>query len=134
MLWYSLCDGAGMTDAKDHQNLSGIYHRSWQAKKASTKGRKDINGDPIEMRITFDQWCELWKNHGKVPGAPWVVSRKNDIGHYEIGNVEIVHNIENIMQTLPHNDLDHRITEYAIKHKMSRRIVKAMLKRNQIKL
>ena len=113
-----------------------ILLRSYKAKIASTRGRRDCDGTPIEMRLTFQQWCQLWEAHGTLPGLPWVISRLNDRGHYEIDNVSIVHNVNNIMQTFSNkqSEIDHKITQYAIENKMSRRIVKAMHKRGQIRL
>lgn len=113
-----------------------ILLKSYKAKIASTRGRQDCDGMPIEMKLTFEQWCQLWDDHGTLPGLPWVVSRHNDRGHYEINNVSIVHNMTNIMQTFStkQTDIDAKITQYAIENKMSRRIVRAMHRRGQITL
>lgn len=104
-------------------------------KKASTKGRRDTNGDPIEMRLTAEEWCQLWEESGFIPSRDYVISRRNDIGHYEIGNVYIQHNLHNVTQALTNNsDIEYKITEYAIKTRYKRRIVKAMIKRGELVL
>ena len=66
----------------------------YRTKKGSTKRRKDKNGDQIEFRLTFEEWCQIWLESGKIDQmgcrkGQYVMSRFNDIGHYEIGNVEI---------------------------------------------
>jgi predicted RNA polymerase sigma factor len=107
----------------------------YRLKKASTKGRVDVNGDLIEMRLTEDQWCQLWEEARVIPSRNYVISRKNDTGHYEIGNVYIQHNLHNVTEALTDNsDLEYKITEYAIKTGYKRRIVKAMIKRGEITL
>ena len=104
-------------------------------KKASTKGRRDANGDLIEMRLTAEEWCQLWEESGFIPSRDYVISRRNDIGHYEIGNVYIQHNLHNLTQALTNNsDIEYKITEYAIKTGYKRRIVKAMIKRGELVL
>jgi hypothetical protein len=107
----------------------------YKSKISSTKGRTDINGNPIEMRLSFDQWCELWEEAGVLPSRDYVISRNNDTGHYEIGNVYIQHNLHNLTQALTDNsDIEYKITEYAIKTGYKRRIVKGMIKRGELTL
>ena len=107
----------------------------YRLKKASTRGRFDINGNLIEMRLTAEEWCQLWEESGFIPSRDYVISRKNDIGHYEIGNVYIQHNLHNVTEALTDNsELEYRITEYAIKTGYKRRIVKAMIKRGELQL
>lgn len=62
--------------------------------------RIDKLGNPIEMRLTFEQWLDIWLSSGHwhergCRRGQYVMSRYNDIGHYEIGNVEIKTMIEN---------------------------------------
>ena len=88
------------------------FLKKYKEKQRSTIGRIDKNGDPIEFRLTFEQFSSLWKDAGLVPGYPYVISRKNDIGHYEIGNVFIQHNIQNITDSHGLNsNLDKKINE-----------------------
>jgi hypothetical protein len=112
-----------------------IYQRSYKAKIAATKGRRDRAGNPIEFQLTFEQWCQLWQESGHLPQFPYVISRRNDLGHYKINNVFIQHTMFNLCDA--HNlqsDLDKKITAYAIENNYKRRIVKAMLDRGQIEL
>jgi hypothetical protein len=112
-----------------------ILLEKYRMKKASTKGRRDANGDLIEMRLTAEEWCQLWEESGFIPSRDYVISRRNDIGHYEIGNVYIQHNLHNVTQALTNNsDIEYKITEYAIKTGYKRRIVKAMIKRGELVL
>lgn len=59
-----------------------------------TVQRLDRNGDIIEFRLTFDEWFDIWvasgqlDNRGRKRGQ-FVMSRFNDTGHYEVGNVFI---------------------------------------------
>lgn len=107
----------------------------YKSKIASTRGRVDVNGNNIEMRLTEDQWCQLWEEAKVIPSRNYVLSRKNDTGHYEIGNVYIQHNLHNVTEALTDNsDLEYKITEYAIKTGYKRRIVKAMIKRGELTL
>lgn len=59
-----------------------------------TKRRKDRTGQQIEMRLTFDEWLDIWLcsgqllNRGRSKGQ-YCMSRKGDLGHYEVGNVFI---------------------------------------------
>jgi hypothetical protein len=112
-----------------------ILLEKYRMKKASTKGRRDTNGDLIEMRLTAEEWCQLWEESGFNPSRDYVISRKNDIGHYEIGNVYIQHNLHNVTEALTNNnDIEYKITEYAIKTGYKRRTVKAMIKRGELVL
>ena len=48
----------------------------------------------IEFNLTHEQWWDLWEQSGKwnergIKRGQYVMSRKNDIGAYEIGNVFI---------------------------------------------
>jgi len=110
-----------------------MIERHWKSKIACTKNRRDRNGDPIEMRLTLEQYTKLWADFGKPPGYPYVISRKNDIGHYEIGNVYIQHTIKNVMETTANNnEMEQKITEYAIAKGYKRRIVKNLIKAGKL--
>ena len=56
--------------------------------------RRDRHGVPIEMRLTFEEWLDIWlesghwHERGRHKGQ-YCMSRKDDLGHYEKGNVEI---------------------------------------------
>ena len=70
----------------------------------NTRNRVDINGDKIEFRLTFEQWCDIWQQSGKWDQRGsnkdgYVMSRYNDIGHYEVGNVYITKHILNASES-----------------------------------
>jgi hypothetical protein len=55
---------------------------------------------PILFKLTFNEWLDIWiaSGHLKDRGRrkhQYCMSRKNDYGNYEVGNVEIVQNTEN---------------------------------------
>jgi hypothetical protein len=72
-------------------------------KHCQEKQRYDRNGNLIEMRLSFEEWCAVWRESGKwelrgTTKGSYCMSRKNDIGHYEIGNVFIQLHSENSRQ------------------------------------
>jgi len=74
-----------------------FYHRQ----RLRCKYRKDLAGNPIEFRLTFAQWWKIWQKSGKweLRGREkgcYVMSRKNDMGHYEPGNVVIILATQNV--------------------------------------
>jgi hypothetical protein len=79
------------------------YRDSFRWQKSSASGRKDKAGNPIEFRLTFDEWLDIWlasgqiDNRGKQLGQ-YVMSRVGDMGHYEASNVVIKLHSENIKE------------------------------------
>lgn len=77
--------------------LMNAYLRQKNAK------RLDTEGNPIEMKLSFTQWLAIWvdsghlNNRGRGKGK-YVMSRINDLGHYELGNVFIQLHTENVSQ------------------------------------
>ena len=70
-------------------------YKKWQAHKYNAKRRG------IPFRLTFEQWFDIWQGSGCIhlmgKGAGrYVMARHGDLGAYEIGNVAIITNIENI--------------------------------------
>jgi hypothetical protein len=62
-----------------------------------------------------------------------VLSRFKDIGHYEIGNVAVIHTLENISEANGKtSEMDKKINDYCIKNGYFRRIVKGMIKRGEL--
>lgn len=58
------------------------------------ENRFDKLGNKIEMLLTFEEWYKIWIDSGHyeqrgIHKGCYCMSRKNDIGHYEIGNVDI---------------------------------------------
>ena len=77
------------------------YHEQ----KMNCRNRVDYYGNPIEFRMTFAEWLMVWIESGKWnqrgrKGHEYMMSRYNDIGHYEVGNVKIITNNENKLKPL----------------------------------
>lgn len=75
----------------------------WHQQKAQAKNRKDKNGDPIVWKLSFDEWLKIWTDSGHweqrgVGPGKYCMSRINDIGNYEVGNVEIKTMSENVIE------------------------------------
>ena len=71
--------------------------------KHSCKYRLDAAGNPIEFRLTFADWWQIWEASGKWDlcgkrSGQYCMSRYNDVGHYEVGNVYIQLTSENSRQ------------------------------------
>ncbi len=72
---------------------------------SSHKRRTDRNGNLIEFRLSFEQWLDIWMASGKwhkrgrLKGC-YCMSRHNDIGHYEVGNVKIITHSENVSEAM----------------------------------
>ena len=112
-----------------------ILLKKFKEKQRSTKGRIDKLGNPIEFKLTFEEWKNLWNSADRLPGYPYVVSRKNDIGHYEIDNVYINHNLMNVTESLTkNNEVEQRISQICIETGYKRQIVKRLIKAGKIKL
>jgi len=75
----------------------------WQQQKAQAKNRLDRDGNLIQWKLSFDEWIKLWEESGHwdqrgVGSGKYCMSRKNDIGHYEVSNVEIKTQSENMKE------------------------------------
>lgn len=72
-----------------------------QRNKCNNNRKKDRNDNFVEMRLTFQEWMEIWWSSGHLKDRDshgYVMARTNDIGHYEIGNVRIVWWTENVAE------------------------------------
>jgi hypothetical protein len=87
--------------------------------KGSCKDRFDALGNQIEFKLTYEEWEAIWENSGHIDergckAGQYVMSRINDIGHYEVGNVFIQSRDENIRSALcgkPSNFAGHKHRE-----------------------
>jgi hypothetical protein len=73
------------------------FKQAYQTQKANAKRRG------IAFLLSFDQWLEIWIASGywtqRGRGSKfYCMSRINDIGAYEVGNVLIVQNCDNIIE------------------------------------
>lgn len=65
--------------------------------------RRDRNGNPIEMLLTYEEWAQVWKDSGHWGKwgnrkGDYVMSRKDDLGSYAIGNVFIQSVSDNVAE------------------------------------
>lgn len=79
------------------------YYQKYEKQKGSVRNRVDKNGDKIDFKLSFEQWMDIWQSSGKLnergsKKGQYCMSRYNDIGHYEVGNVFIQRIEDNISQ------------------------------------
>ena len=75
----------------------------YMAQKDYVRGKIDAAGNPVEFRLSFDEWLNIWEASGKLSQRGhkkgcYVMSRYNDLGHYEVGNVFIQEHSDNVRQ------------------------------------
>jgi hypothetical protein len=80
--------------------LTDIKKLRYHQQKAQSKGRVDKLGNPIKWKLTFGEWLNIWTNSGFLhlrgrKKGQYNMSRINDIGDYEIGNIIIQPNADN---------------------------------------
>lgn len=114
---------------------ANLFKKKYLSKVASTKGRTDKLGNPIEFLLTLEEYTQLYKDIGVLPSRSYVLSRKDDLGNYEIGNVFVQHLLNNLCDAVGKvSELDKKINEYCINNNYSRRTVKSLLKRGILSL
>ena len=69
-------------------------YEQFYSQRASAIRRVDCQGNAIRFNLTFDEWLKIWKDSGHweqrgVYKGQYCMSRYNDLGNYEIGNVFI---------------------------------------------
>lgn len=75
--------------------------RDYQMVRNTNNSRRvDANGNLIEFRLSFQEWLNIWTRSGHLMERgrkfhQYVMSRYNDIGHYEPNNVFIQSQAEN---------------------------------------
>lgn len=120
-----------------------LLHRMkarYKAKIASTAGRIDKAGNPIEMRLSFEDWLDLWLDSGKIGSmgvrrGSYVLCRKGDLGHYEVGNVFVASSLDNIMEGYGElDDYAKHLNEICLRTGYKRSAVKGLIKRGRITL
>ncbi len=74
-----------------------IAEKKYRGQKSHSKARG------IDFNLTFDEWLNIWlksghwEQRGRGKGT-YVMSRVGDTGPYEIGNVFIQSNYDNVIQ------------------------------------
>lgn len=63
-------------------------------KKTQRRRKPDRNGHRIQVTMTFEEWLQVWIDSGKLQlrgngRGKFCMARKNDLGDYAVGNVEI---------------------------------------------
>ena len=63
-------------------------------KKTQARRKPDRNGHRIQVTMTFDEWLQVWTDSGKLHlrgngRGKFCMARKDDLGDYAVGNVEI---------------------------------------------
>jgi len=72
-----------------------------QKSRCKTTDKRDAAGLPVEVRMSFDDWLHVWIDSGKYHlrgnrKGCYVMARRNDLGHYELDNVDIIPTKENV--------------------------------------
>ncbi len=84
------------------------YNASPKAKYTQQKSHAKSRG--IEFLLTFEEWWSYWTGvfhlRGKAPGQ-LCMSRYNDEGAYEVGNVSIKFHSENVAEARNREALQH---------------------------
>jgi len=67
---------------------------AYRGHKNTCRNKLDAAGQKVELKLTFEQWWDIWETSGYWEqrgkrSDQYVMSRYNDLGHYELGNVFI---------------------------------------------
>jgi hypothetical protein len=87
---------------KIKSDLAFAKHK-YREHKRRLNNKVDKVGNPILMKLTFEEWNQIWdeSGHWEERGCKlgqYCMSRKNDIGHYEVDNVFIQQQRDNTSQ------------------------------------
>lgn len=72
-------------------------------RKAYTQQKSNVRQRGLEMRLTFEEWKQIWTDSGHWEergrgSCKYCMMRKGDQGHYELGNVFIGTNAKNVSE------------------------------------
>lgn len=105
--------------------LLKFYKKKYKSKISSTRGRRDKLGNEIQVKLSLDEFIKLYEDVGALPMMPYVLSRIDDIGHYEIGNVFVSINSQNSAEAHGLYDEDTaQLSHYCFVFKYKRVLVK----------
>lgn len=117
------------------EQLLKFYELKYKSKISSTRGRKDKLGNDILMKLTLEDFIKLYEDAGVLPMSPYVLSRVNDIGHYEVGNVFVSTQSRNSLEAHGIFDADAAaISDYCLLFKYKRRTIKKSLESGKVTL
>lgn len=79
------------------------YKDYYKRHRSYVKNKVDAAGKPVEFKLTFEEWLAVWVASGKLDQrghkkGQYCMSRYNDIGHYEVGNVFIQLHSDNVRE------------------------------------
>ena len=68
--------------------------KAFTRQRKSSRKRLDANGKPINFLLTYSEWLDVWLESGRFTErgnrrGQYCMSRYNDVGDYELGNVFI---------------------------------------------
>ncbi len=80
-------------ESTDHE-LRALRDAYNVQKKTQARRKPDRNGRPIRVTMTFEEWLQVWTASGKLNlrgrgRGKFCMARKDDLGDYAVGNVEI---------------------------------------------
>lgn len=88
-------EGTGTSSKPGEDIYSYEYrHKKFTEHQGSVRNRYDRNGCKVLFKLSFDEWDAIWQasgrwqDRGRTRGC-YCMSRYNDLGHYELGNVFI---------------------------------------------
>jgi hypothetical protein len=81
-------------------------------KAAFSQQKRNAKQRNVDFNLTFEQWLSVWESSGHINERgrfkhQYCMGRINDVGPYEIGNVEIVTNHKNSSMAMP-NCVNHK--------------------------
>jgi len=83
-----------------------VNYSDYNKHRLSAQNRKDALGNPIEFKLTYEEWLDIWASSGFAhlrgrKRGQYVMSRHNDIGNYEVGNGLILFPINHLSAANP---------------------------------
>ena len=81
-----------------------IYEPAYKAQIRGCKRKVDVLGNPVEMRMSLQQFADKWDQsghwdqRGRKKGE-YCMARIDDLGHYEWDNVKIILHSENVTES-----------------------------------
>jgi hypothetical protein len=90
--------------------------------------RVDRNGNPVRMKMSFEEWLDLWEQSGKwhLRGnrkGCYCECRTNDLGDYEVGNVRIDTVSNNSKERNTHSNIHSEETKQKIREARSKQVI-----------
>lgn len=89
------------TDSQQIAAALAKLFNSYNSQRRNCTGRRDVNDQPIQWKLSFEEWLSIWIASGKIglrgKGRDfYCMGRIGDAGDYVVGNVEIISFSENV--------------------------------------